>query len=144
MTDTVSTTSLVDLLTTIREERGTLTPALLVDLARDPQHPLHSRFEWADSVAAHKWRLEQAGQLLRVTYRPDPKTPSDLRAFVALKGEESPSSEYVPTHEALEDPFTRELLLRRMKREAKTFADRYKHMAEFAAVVSNMLSEVSA
>lgn len=128
----------------IRDEHGTLTPALVVDTARDPEHPLHSRFEWDDTVAAERWRLEQAGHLLRVTYRPMPGKPRELRAFVALRGEDTPTSDYVPTEEALANPFTRELLLRSMKRDWQTFQRRYKHMSEFASFVSEQIGDVSA
>lgn len=127
----------------IRDEHGCLTPALVVDVARDPAHPLHSRFEWDDSAAAEKWRQEQAGQLLRVTFRPDPAKPSDLRAFVAVKGEESPTSDYMPTADALADPFTRELVLRSMKRDWQIFQRRYKHMAEFAAFISEQAEGIA-
>jgi len=124
--------NLRDHLQAIRDEHGTLTPALVVDVASDPEHPLHSRFEWDDTVAAHKWRLEQAGQLLRVTYRPDPEKPRDMRAFVAARGENAPTSEYIPTEEALSDPLTAALVLRQMKRDWQIFKRRYDHMAEFA------------
>lgn len=139
----MSTSTLVSELVAIREEHGSLTPALLVELARSADHPLHSRFEWVDSVAGEKWRLEQAGHLLRVTFRPDPSKPRDLRAFVAVRGEYTPTSEYVPTAEALSDPFTRELIVRQMKRDAASFQRRYKDMAEYATVVQQILGEVA-
>lgn len=135
--------NLRDQLQAIRDEHGSLTPALVVDVARAPEHPLHSRFEWDDSVAAEKWRLEQAGQLLRVTYKPIAGKPHDLRAFSAVKGEESPTSEYVPTEDVLSNPFTRELLLRQMKRDWQTFKRRYDHMAEFANFVAAQIGEAS-
>ncbi len=128
--------SLRDHLTAIRDERGSLTPALVVDAARDPEHPLHSRFEWDDTTAAEKWRLEQAGQLLRVVTLPaDPARAHDLRAFVAFKGQDSRSSEYVPTEEAMADEFTRRLILADMQREWRQLKKRYEHMAEFAALI---------
>lgn len=123
----------------IRDERGSLTPALVVEVAADPAHPLHSRFEWDDAIAGHKYRLEQAGQLLRVTFTPDPSKPRDLRAFVTVKGEDSPTSEYVPTDEAMADPFTQQLVLRAMKRDAETFKKRWQHMAEYASVVRTLM-----
>lgn len=126
---------LCEQLQAIRDEHGSLTPALVVEVARNPEHPLHSRFDWDDTTAAHKWRLEQAGQLLRVTYRPIEGKPTELRAFSAVRGEDTPTSEYVPTGEALADPFTRELLLRQMKRDWQTFKRRYDHMAEYAALI---------
>ena len=134
-------TALREQLQAIRDEHGTLTPALVVDVARDPEHPLHPRFEWDDSTAAERWRIEQAGQLLRVTYRPLPGKPTDLRAFSAVKGEDSPTSDYVPTEDVLANPFTRELLLRQMKRDWQTFKRRYDHMSEFASFVTDQLEE---
>lgn len=131
-------TDLIAILNDVREQHGALNPALLVDVARDPEHPLHSRFEWDDTKAAAKWRLEQAGQLLRVTFKPDPEKPVDLRAFVAIKGEATPRSEYVPTDEALADPFTQKLLLRQMQRDAAAFKARYQHMAEYADVIAGL------
>lgn len=126
------TSTLVDQLMAVREEHGCLNAELLVDLAKDKKHPLHSRFEWDDKVAGHKYRLEQAGQLLRVTFKPAPGRPIELRAFMAVRGEETPRSEYVPTEEAFADPFLREVSLRAMKRDWKSFESRYKHHAEFA------------
>lgn len=123
----------------IRDEHGSLTPALVVDVATDPKHPLHDRFEWDDTTAARKWRLEQAGQLLRVTFRPDPDKPVDLRAFVAVKGEDSATADYVPTEEAATNPFTAELMLRAMKRDWQTFKRRYDHMAQFVAFVRDQV-----
>jgi hypothetical protein len=132
-------------LTAVRDEFGTLTPELVVDVARDPEHPLHSRFEWDDSVAAEKWRIEQAGQLLRVVKLPvDPDRPRDLRAFIAVKGQDSHRSEYVPTEEALADDFTRRLVLTAMEREWKALKRRYQHMAEFAQLVASDMKEGAA
>ena len=49
----------------ILDNRGTLTPSVVVEEASDESHPLHSRFKWDDAEAAHSWRLEQAAQLIR-------------------------------------------------------------------------------
>lgn len=129
---------LLDHLQAIRDERGALTPALVVEAARDPEHPLHSRFEWDDTAAAEKWRLEQASQLLRVVKLPNVEgRPSNLRAFVAVKGAECHASDYTPTGEALSDDFTRRLVLRDMEREWKALKRRYEHMREFAALIAS-------
>ncbi len=132
-------TNLREQLQTIRDEHGALSPALVVEVARDPEHPLHGRFEWDDTLAAEKWRLEQAGQLLRVTFRPDPKKPVDLRAFVAVKGEDSATSDYVPTEEVAASEFGSELLLRSMKRDWQIFKRRYDHMAQFVAFIQEQV-----
>jgi len=124
-----------NLLQAVHDEHGDLTPRLVVDTARDPRHPLHTRFEWDDTVAAERYRLDQAGQLLRVTFRPDPTQPTHLRAFVAVKGEDSHQSSYVPTEKAFADPFTRTLVLRAMEREWRTFKKRWSDHTQFADMI---------
>jgi hypothetical protein len=43
---------------------GRLTPDQVVKDARKETSPLHGEFEWDDSVAAHKYRIEQARDLI--------------------------------------------------------------------------------
>jgi hypothetical protein len=123
----------------IRDEFGALNAELVVGVASNPEHPLHSRFEWDDTIAAHKYRLDQAGQLLRVMFVVDLKKPTDMRAFVAVKGQESHKADYVPTREAMEDEFTRKLVLASMKREWMTYKRKYDHMVEFADFIRRQL-----
>lgn len=42
----------------------TITTDLVLKAARDAKHPLHSFFEWDDTVAAEKYRQHQALQLI--------------------------------------------------------------------------------
>jgi hypothetical protein len=49
----------------LEDEHGRLTPELVVKAAAAPDHPLHSEFEWNDSVAAQRFRLAQARTLIR-------------------------------------------------------------------------------
>ena len=44
---------------------GRLTPELVVAAARDPEHPLHSEFDWDDESAAHQHRLAIARRIIR-------------------------------------------------------------------------------
>jgi len=43
---------------------GKLTPDLVVQDAEDADSPLHELFEWDDGVAGHKYRLDQARQVI--------------------------------------------------------------------------------
>lgn len=134
----MSTDSLRDILQAIYDERGDLTPALVVEAAAHSDHPLYHRFDWNDRTAGEKWRLEQAAHLIRSVRirRVDAAgKPSDLRAFVAIKGEDTHRASYVPTESALADDFTRQLVLRDMEREWKSLKRRYDHMREFAALI---------
>lgn len=136
--------SLINELLDIREEHGSLTAELVLDAARADDHPLHDRFEWDDSIAGEKYRLEQARQMLRVVKLP-PVEGRDysLRAFVAVKGEDTNRAEYVPTEEAMLDDFTRKIVLRDMNREWLTFKRRYEHMREFADLLVGAAAEVA-
>lgn len=49
----------------IERRLGMVTPDAVLEEATDPTHPWHSRFEWDDSIAAHKFRLVQARTLIR-------------------------------------------------------------------------------
>lgn len=123
----------------IRNTRGDLNSEIVVEEATDPAHPLHDQFDWDNESAGHKYRLEQAAKLLRsvrITRQESSATPSDLRAFVAVRGADTHRASYVPTEEALADDFTRELVLRQMRREWETLRRRYQHMEEFAAMIA--------
>lgn len=138
--------ALRQILMTIHDEAGELTPGLVVDAARAEDHPLHNRFNWDDTTAAECWRRAQAGDLIRsvrIKYADTPKGPKHLRAFVAIKGEESHQSSYEPTETAMADPFIRALILRDMNREWRSFRKRYEHMAEFASMIRNENDEAA-
>lgn len=124
----------------VRSVFGRLTPTAVVDAARPDDAPLHSRFEWDDTVAAEKWRREQASELIRsyrITYKETTNGPVTVRGFQAVRGLESPhSSEYVPTEEALADPFTRQLVLRECERDVAALKSKYAHLKEFAAILT--------
>lgn len=48
-----------------RRDGGILTPAAVIDEARDPESVLHGAFTWDDTEAAEKWRVHEAQQLIR-------------------------------------------------------------------------------
>ena len=138
--------SLLDILTDIHQERGTLTAALLVEESRPPEHPLHSRIGHDRPAEEMKYEamLARAGQLLRVVKLPDdPSRPHDLRAFVAIRGAGSRAAEYVPTEKAMGDEVSGRILLASMEREWKSFKRRWEHMSEFASLILSDIHEGS-
>lgn len=46
------------------EKDGRLTPAEVLEEARNPESPLHDQFTWDDTEAAEKYRLGQASRLI--------------------------------------------------------------------------------
>ncbi len=141
---TTATIVLRDILAEIRRDQGRLTPAVLVAVASDPDHPLHSRFTWDDIEAAEKWRLSQARELIRrcrVVYRPgtDAQPPERIRAYHSLPDELGRA--YMPVQEVAEDPLTRRILLAEMERDWQQLKRRWQHFAEFAEMVRRSLED---
>lgn len=129
--------SLRDELQRIYEDRQRLTPRDVVDVARDPQHPLHSRFEWDDSVAGPKWREQQARELIRsvrIQYIDRAGRPSDVRAFHAVRGPDGRSS-YRPAEEIVENEVVTAVLLAEMEREWRQLRARWERFDEFRELV---------
>lgn len=143
--------SLRDQLQSIYDEHGKLTPQLVLDEARRPEHPLHDRFDWNDATAGEAWRHEQAHRLIRsvrVVYKPATATDraKDMRAFHAVRGEGSENGGYVyePAEEIVRDEFKTKLLLQQMEREWTTLRRRYEEFQEFWELVNQATSESAA
>jgi hypothetical protein len=133
--------SLRDHLQAIYDEHGELTPVLVVDIARDNQHPLHTRFEWNDTVAAEGYRRQQAHQLIksvRIVYA-SAKTgaPISIRAFHAVKRPDTNKYAYEPTAVVMQDPVIMALLRAEMRRNWEAFKRRYEDSEEFWAMVTD-------
>lgn len=47
------------------KEGGVLRPEAVVEEAQSKDHPLHDRFDWNDTTAAHAHRVEQARSLIQ-------------------------------------------------------------------------------
>lgn len=132
-----------DELMAIRDQHGELHPALVVDAARSKSHPLHDRFEWDNKVAGERWRRQQAHRLIRVaqiplSYAEHPTGPSHIRAFVAVPRGSSPQPDYMPTEEALADPFTQRLVMQAMERDIAALQRKYGHLAGFAEAITRV------
>jgi hypothetical protein len=78
---------------------GSLTPDLVVKDAEDSSSPLHELFEWDDGIAGHKYRIEQARQVITsvrvvittehkavstVYYVRDPEADSTEQGYVSI------------------------------------------------------------
>jgi len=139
--------NLRDELQSIYDTHATLTPALVVDSARDEKHPLHNRFEWDDAVAGEAYRRHQAHELIqsvRVVYREadDKEGARSVRAFHAVRTEDGHA--YEPLDKITSDPMLAKILLRDMEREWKQLMRRYGQFEEFLALVRGDLEQAAA
>lgn len=136
--------SLRDSLQAIYDQRGALTPRLVVDEARNEEHPLHSRFEWDDAVAGEKYRLDQAQRLIQVvklSFTDGKGKEQSVRAYQSVRREDGHT--YVPSEEVVADPFLLQLVLMDMKREWKSLQERYGHFSQFAQMIRTDMEEAS-
>lgn len=128
--------SLRDELSRIYTSHGQLTPKLVVDLARNPEHPLHERFEWDDAVAGERYREVQAAELIRsvkVVRKDKEPGDADVREFVHV--ERPTGSSYVPLGEVLADDIATAILLRQAEREWKQMLRKYQALEGWVAMV---------
>lgn len=113
---------------------GILHKQAVVDFARDPESPLHRRFDWDDTTAAAKYRLQQAGEVIRIAVVVVPSIDKAVRVYVSLENDRAAKGGYRTTVDVLS---TEELRLRYLStaiNDAIAFSDRYAELVEFAGV----------
>jgi hypothetical protein len=134
----------------IRGKYGQLTPALIVEEARDPAHPLHPRFCWDDDVAAEAWRRCQAHELIRsvrVVYKAPasgdkPVREQSVRAYHATYGPQGVA--YERAEDIAHNDVASAVLLAEMERDWRALKKRYADFAEFRAMILADISELEA
>ncbi len=120
----------------LRAGGGVLQPEAIVEAARPVDSPLHSRFEWNNSKAAHEFRIWQARQLIRVTVQVlDEKTGNTDRVFVSLKSDRlAERGGYRTLVSVLSEPEHRAQLLKEALEEFAYFKEKYGRLKELASV----------
>jgi hypothetical protein len=122
------------------QKGGLLKPLDVVEAARPETHPLHKHFEWDDSVAAERFRIEQARTLLQRVYvkmeTPDGKGRM-AQVFVSLTTDRDEGG-YRTMVDVLSDADMRNQLIRDALGDMQSFTDRYKTLRDLAGVFSSM------
>ena len=119
--------------------KDTITAKELLDESRDPNAPLHCCFEWDDSIAGEKYRLEQARKLIasvEVRYVDDyQKQTPPVRCFVNTQPV-APKKEghfaYIET--ALQNADYRKQMLSNALIELRRFQKKYSDLKELSGV----------
>ena len=119
----------------IEEKYGKITSEVVLQQAEAKDSPLHEMFEWDNEVAGHKFRLQQATQIIiSLAVEPEePKEPKPVRAYYNVAESEKRGS-FVNMKNAFSNPDTRELILKRAMRELQSFKEKYENLAELAGV----------
>jgi len=122
---------------------GELLPEDVVEAARPPRSPLHSRFTWDDSEAAHQYRLWQARQLIRVkvSYLKVGDDEIASRVFVSLSSDRCrDGGGYRTITSVMNNSVWRDQLLLDALEEMRRFKEKYATLKELAGVFEAMSS----
>lgn len=119
-----------------------LTAQNLVNVSRPESAPLHSCFEWDDSVAAEHYRENQARhiitsiELIREDIPQEETKPVTIQAFHALRTEENSGYEHIRS--IISDEDKRRRLMELAKRDMGIFKDKYAELSELTGVFDEM------
>lgn len=104
-----------------------ITPQEMIEKARNEQSELHKCFEWNDTVAAEKYRLQQARVVLSMlVFKPKTEEEQPVRIF-SLTTEKST---YQPTKQFLVQADEYQDLLKRALAELEAFKRKYRTINE--------------
>ena len=133
-------------------EAGKLTPALILERATAPSHPLHRYFEWDDSKAAHRHRLRQATDMLMASRyvavlnaAARSSTPAPLVTSIPgirqyLPGARGEGFRF--RAEILDDKATRQLFIERKREELRSWCRSVADVKELAKLRAVILLEI--
>jgi len=130
-----------ELLRIAKENGGVLQAKAVVDAARRQSSPLHSKFEWDDSLAAEQYRIEQARHLIRVTVQVISTPDGDVidKVFVSLRADQGvEGGGYRKLSVVLTDADMRQRLLAEALADMEVFREKYSQLKELAEVFSAM------
>ena len=138
----MSNPEVISALKSIADANGGILRAVdVVEAARPDTSPLHQQFDWEDSEAAHKWRMHQARNLIRVTVEyigtGDQKTST--RVFVSLTTDRQEDGGcYRATAAVMSDAGYRRQLLADALEEMQRFEKKYADLKELVEVFTAM------
>ena len=118
----------------IATKEGEIKPVRLVKLAEDAKNPLHDFFTWDDSIAAQKFREQQARELLqsiKVTIKES--RGEQIRAFVNIRTDGN--SSYKPITVVLNNPIDFDYIIERARVDLEAFARKYSKYQELSKSV---------
>lgn len=139
MSGRISNEEIVGFLKALAESRGgALSPEDVVRAAKPASSPIHDQFEWDDSEAARRYRLQQAGELLRVSVEVIEAGGRDtfmVRAFTSLSTDrDKGGTSYRATVSVLTDKEMRAQMLVDALAELRAFERKYATLKELASV----------
>lgn len=119
-------------------ETGSVTSQALLDVSRPISAPTHNLFEWDDTIAAERYRLQQATVAINaieieIVDGSNTKVPQVAFINVTKKAPKRAGS-FVPIDIALSNSNMRETILANALSELKSFSRKYQNLKELADV----------
>ena len=121
----------------IEKRDGVLTKESFLEESRPVDSPTHKLFEWDDTVAAEKFRLEQSRMAIQdivVTIVKTDNEPIKRHAFVNVVAGKHNKAEYSNVEVAMSDETKRKAVLQNALNELKTFEQKYSDYKELEGV----------
>ncbi|WP_040197199.1 hypothetical protein [Candidatus Soleaferrea massiliensis] len=119
-----------------KNSEGFITPAAVVEKAKVKTSVIHDCFEWDDRSAAERYRLHQAGELIRnivaVSVSGSDSQNVAVRAFVNVKSESERG--YKAISAVVENRAEYEYLLDCAKNDMRAFTQKYAALQELREV----------
>ena len=124
----------------IEAERGELTTEDVVAAARPADSPLHDYFEWRETQAAAKYRLEQARRVIqrdRVEFISPKQITRSVRGYASVKRTDDGGERrvFVSVRTALADEDLHSQILADLRRDVNALRRKYAHLEEFAEIL---------
>lgn len=150
----MSKQEIVEAIKALEDKDGGVTPDAVVEAARDPESPLHDRFEWDDAKAAAQQRIATARRLivsvkLSVRYQKvSVRAPVYTRDPSAAKGEQGYRnvmrlrSEPDEAHAALVAEMSRVSSILRRARSLAVVLGQVDHLDAIETQVSDFIGEL--
>ena len=121
-------------LNSIQKKDGGISPEALVKVSKPKRSKTHGMFEWDDTIAGERYRLEQARLAIRsiavVVHVPE-NGDKQIRAFSSIKQEEGGRA-YVNTVDAMQERETTDALLQDCLNSLLRFRKRWADLAAVA------------
>ena len=117
----------------IADRDGILRPEAVVDAAKNKKNPLHTRFEWDDTEAGHRYRIWQARQIINVQVVQLPHTETVSRVYVSLPRDRDEGG-YRAVVDVLNDDELREEMLSAALADANRWRSKYRDLKELSRV----------
>ena len=121
-----------------KNKDGFITPEAVVEKAQSETSVIHGCFEWDNKNAAERYRIYQAGELIRnivtVAVKENERSDASVRAFVNIKGETERGYKVITA--VIDNPNEYEYMLTCAKNELRAFTQKYAALEELRRLMS--------